>query len=489
MKIHATAVACALFVTFAGVSVALGQADQTPAPPESYDLSPYQRIFIPVDLPVADVVPHAPPSRILYLNNCKPNGCVIKPGRSTGREDSRNNTSSIISGTSNRTLAAYAGSDTTWNQIVACVKDTYAQFNIGVTATDPCPDPNATCAVGHWEAMSAGLPTNVGFPNGVAGVSPYSCGVIPNAITFSFINLYPSDIAQSCWTIAQETAHAFGLAHEMLGKDPMTYIRTPASKRFQDETACIGTQGCCQPASECQCGPMEQNSVEKLLEIFGTSAPTPPTITITNPANGAIVTPGFVINATVEDDQGIQKVELLIDGTPTAQLTTAPYAFNAPMTVAPGTHMVTIRATDNLGSEGTAQISVILGEPCQDDRDCATQGADLVCAGGRCVPGPDSEGGLGTECTGALDCASGQCVGGADGTVCTESCELAANACPEGFRCAQDSTNPGQGFCYPGGATGGCLGCSTDGATDPTLPLGIGVVAAGLMMRRRRRKV
>ena len=487
MKIHAV-LACALtaglLAAFAGTAAA--QADQTPGPSgDPLVFSPYQRIFIPVDIPPAAPPPgtieHAPPHRVLFLNNCKPNGCVVKPGN--GQEDSRANRSAIVRGSTNRTLAAYTGSQATWNQIVQCVRETYAQFNIGVTDVDPCPNPDAGCSTGHWEAMAAGLPTQVGFPNGVAGVAPFTCGVIPNAITFSFINLFPSDVNEACWTIAQETAHAFGLSHEMLGPDPMTYIQSPARKRFQDQTACIGTQGCCQPAQECQCGPTEQNSVQMLLGIFGTSTPTPPVVAITAPGNNATVTPGFPIHATATDEHGVAKVDLLIDGQLKATLTTAPYAFNGPMDLAQGTHTIVVKATDTQGAEGQAQITVILGEPCDSAADCRAQGEGLVCVDGRCVPGPDNPGGLGTSCTSGADCASGLCVDGADGMVCSESCDPNANACPDDFRCA--SSGAGTGFCYPGGG-GGCLGCSTDGG-DPTLPLGIGVVAAGLLIRRRRK--
>jgi MYXO-CTERM domain-containing protein len=368
------------------------------------------------------------------------------------------------------------------------VKDTYAQFNIGVTDVDPCPDPNAACTVSHWEAMAAGLPTQVGMSNGVAGVSPFTCGVIPNAITYSFLNLSPSDVNDACWTIAQESAHAFGLSHEMLAADPMTYITAPSRKHFTDQSACIGTQGCCSPSQECQCGPTMQNSVQAILAVFGTSAPTPPMITINNPADHSTVGAGFPISATVTDDQGIAKVELLIDGVATATLTSGPFAFNAPRTVMPGSHTVTIKGTDNLGSEGMAQITVTVADPCHSNSDCSGQGTNLVCADGQCVPGPDVMGGLGDTCTDHAQCLSNQCVSGSEGTVCTSPCNpTSANSCPDGFRCASSSANPSDGFCYPSASGAGCFGCSTDGGTDPTLPLGVGVVAAALMIRRRRR--
>ena len=424
-----------------------------------------------------EVIPGGPPpSRILFVNNCKAEttstggaGCRITRG---GSNNSITNTSTIASGN----LSAYSGSTNTWNSIMTCVRQTFAPFGITVTDTNPGNVP-------HFEAMAAGTPTQVGFSNGVAGVAPFTCGIINNAITFSFLNLNPNDVNDACWTIAQEAAHAFGLSHEMLAADPMTYIPNPPSKRFQNQSACIGTQGCCQPAQECQCGPTMQNSYQRLLDIFGPSNPTPPTIVIETPTANSQVTPGFVVRANVTDDQGVESVQLLIDNTAIATLSTAPYAFNAPMTLAEGTHMVTIRAYDTLGSEGTQTISVIVGDPCNSNSDCSGQGEDLVCVDGRCVPGQNTPGGLGSTCNSPDECISGLCATKDGENRCVESCDLNANACPNDFACL--SNGAGGGLCWPD--PGGCLGCSTDGRPDPTLPIFAGLLVGFLLVRRRRR--
>lgn len=415
-------------------------------------------------------------SRKIYVNFCLTEttstgapGCRVTRGNSN---DSTVNRSTIASGN----LAAFTGSQSTRNAIIQCVRETYAPFGVEIVTTDPSPEP-------HFEAMAAGLPTQVGFPNGVAGVAPFTCGVINNAITFNFLNLFPSDVNEACWTIAQETAHAFGLSHEMLGADPMTYIPSPPVKRFQDQLACIGTQGCCQPAGECQCGPTMQNSVQELLDIFGPSTPTPPTIVIETPTDGAQVTPGFIIRASVEDSQGVELVELLIDGNVSAALGSPPYAFNAPLDLAMGTHQVGIRATDTIGSVGTSTIMVIIGDPCNDNDDCEAQGSDLVCFEGACIPGMGTPGGLGSDCT-TEPCLSGVCATKDGENKCSEECDPNNNTCPGGFACLDNGA--GGGLCWPD--SGGCLGCST-GGTDPALPIGAGLFLAALMVRRRRRRI
>jgi NAD(P)-dependent dehydrogenase (short-subunit alcohol dehydrogenase family) len=213
MKKHATfAFAIALLGLGTGTAAAqIGGARSPDEPPLAMDSSLIigreeagkLRGYIHTGEAGETIIYGAPPSRILYVNNCKGEttstggaGCRITRG---SVNNSITNTSTIASGN----LSAYSGSTTTWNAIMTCVRATYAPF--GITVTDINPG-----SVPHWEAMAAGTPTQVGFSNGVAGVSPFTCGVINNAITFNFLNLNPSDVNDACWTIAQESAHAFG---------------------------------------------------------------------------------------------------------------------------------------------------------------------------------------------------------------------------------------------------------------------------------------
>ena len=203
-----------------------------------------------------------PPSRILFINWCDGN-CVL----TGGVEDSRANTSSIITGT--RTIAPYSGDANLRAQILACVRGAYARFDLQVVDVDPGNVP-------HWEAIAAGLPAQGGFQSIFAGIAPFTCGVIPNAITFSFLNLDPRNVLFACRIIAQESAHAFGLTHEFDSRDYMSYLEVPPAKSFVDESLCIGTQGCCQPATECMCGPTMQNSYQAILAVFGAPGSNPP---------------------------------------------------------------------------------------------------------------------------------------------------------------------------------------------------------------------
>src|SRR5438094_7102296 len=57
-------------------------------------------------------------SHVIFLNNCKPNGCTLH----AGFDNSSTDTSSIPNGTS--LVQPYSGSDATWSSIVSCVRQT-----------------------------------------------------------------------------------------------------------------------------------------------------------------------------------------------------------------------------------------------------------------------------------------------------------------------------------------------------------------------------
>lgn len=195
---------------------------------------------------------------VVFLNRCQPDGCQITRGNVN---DSRTNRSTITpNGT--RTLSAFVGSEQTWSELVACVIDVMGRYRVSVTDLDPGNVP-------HHEAMIAGMPGQLGFGSGIAGVSPFSCGVIPNSITFTFANMDPEDVLDLCWTATHEIAHSFGLEHEFYCPDSMTYLTGCGFKRYTDVLAPVGTQGQCQPLQECQCGPTRQNAHQMMLGALG----------------------------------------------------------------------------------------------------------------------------------------------------------------------------------------------------------------------------
>jgi hypothetical protein len=190
----------------------------------------------------------APP--LLFLDRCA-EGCTYTPGF----DDSRTNASSISNGSS--TLSAFAHGDTSFDAVVACVRDTFAPFAIEVTGVDPG-------GADHFEIAVAGTSQQLGLSAGIANVSPVTCqnaGVITNGVAFAFANTLGDVPLEICWNSAQAAATLLGLDHEVLAGDVMTVLAGSLPKAFLDEDAQCGEM---QPRA-CSCGGSTQNSHQRLL--------------------------------------------------------------------------------------------------------------------------------------------------------------------------------------------------------------------------------
>jgi len=416
----------------------------------------------------------APPpsgvSHVIFMNRCT-GGCAITRG---GSNNSLANQSSFLQGN----LSAYAGTDAQWQQIVSCVKQTYAPFNVTIV------DQRPTSGDYHM-AVVAGRASEGGQGAGTLGVSPFSCGYIPNSISFSFANEEVSNIVDICWTVAQETAHSWGLDHKFDKLDPMTYLTNGnVQKVFQNQSGSCGEYS----ARQCQCtysgtGNSAMNSYALVMATFGSGTPdtTPPTVAIMSPSNNGSVMPSFAITATAMDDVGISKVEFRLDNTLIGTASSAPFKATAPATLTQGSHHLEATAYDFTNNTAKAAIDVVYGEACTSG---GCSDPTQVCLDGHCVAGPDTAGGLGSPCTDNAGCASGQCGDdGAGNRYCVEPCDTTNNMCPSGFGCL--ATTGTAGVCWPG-ESGGGGGCSTSGGNGLAMLAGLGFASA-LITRRRRR--
>ncbi len=412
---------------------------------------------------------HASPqfSNIIYLNKCT-GGCQVQPGNNDATATPIR--SAIPDGAS--TVAQFAYSDAVWQQVVTCVKATYAPFGVAVT------DERPPAGTNYHMAIVAGLPQNVQMQQGVGGVSPFTCGYIPNAVSFSFSNVYGPNVDDICWTVAQETAHSWGLDHKYDNKDPMTYLSSgPTRKVFQNAAGPCGEFN----SRACQCGGNSMNSFQEIVDTFGTSTPTPPMVSFSEPVDGAFVNPMFAVKAKVMDDIAATKAELRIDGALVAtssKETAGVFTFMAPANVGQGKHKVEVTGYDVAFTPAKAEISVTIGMACTKPAECADD--TQTCVDGRCVPGTGVQGGLGSACAANTDCASGQCASDGQGEAhCVETCSIAADACPSDFDCI-DAGMGDNGVCWPG--SGG--GCDAGGGGG-TLVLGLGLGLAVILRRRK----
>lgn len=334
----------------------------------------------PVGPQAADVPPH-----ILYLQRCS-GGLDLTPGG----EDSIGNTSTIVPGPV--TLPDYPFGNESWQQVVTHSRDIFEPFNIEVTDEDPGDVP-------HDEAVVCGDAADVGIP-GAGGVAPFNCGIIVNPITFTFPESLGNDPRLIAEVIAQEAAHAWGLDHEFLCEDPMTYLSGCGSKYFQDIDAECGEFN----ARPCDCGIELQNSYQHILAAFGPRIPDVdgPVIIVTAPLTGTIFEPGnpFTVVVQITDDSLVDEAELFLNGASVMVDTLEPWGWQI-NGLQPGLYTLEVTATDEYGNQGlSTPISLLVegGEAGADE----SAGAD----GGVLDGGTASEGGD-TETAGANEDGGG----------------------------------------------------------------------------------
>lgn len=232
-------------------------------------------LLVPTKVKREDV-PHAVNSRIIFMNRCA-QGCKL----TFGSTDSRTNKSQIGAGT----LSAFKYGDASWNNVMACMKDTFSRFNVRVTDKDPGP------TVEHFEIMVAGTPGQIGLSGDVLGIAEYSCQAagnctpfLPNTIVYDFSNAYdsiPNKDEEICATAAQEIAHTWTLDHVTDKTDPMTYYQYQGRRQFKDGVMCgsdcVNNQSpfgltCTSNQHTCMSsGKPTQDDVKILLALFGPS--------------------------------------------------------------------------------------------------------------------------------------------------------------------------------------------------------------------------
>jgi uncharacterized protein (TIGR03382 family) len=352
-------------------------------------------------------------SRVIYLNHT---GALLRPGNN----DATTNTSSIVS--QQVQIPAWNTDAQTWSDTVSCFRDLWSRFDVQVVDTDPGNVP-------HIEAIFGGSPSQVGLPSNVGGVSPFTqdCSIIENSIVFTFTGAIPNITSrEACEIMAQEVAHSYGLDHELLASDPMTYLSYNGNRAFQDQDVSCGeysSRQCGINGSVCRA---TQNSVQLLLSRVGPAGDNiAPVLSWSSPADGATVAPGFTIDATGTDNVAVTAATVYIDGVQAGtQSGAGPYSFPTSATLTDGQHTIKLEITD--GRNPQSQTRTV-----------------TVAQSGGSDPGNGSDGGS---------------TGGSD------------------------SNNPqGTGPQLGDGTVGSC---STGG---PTGLLGIVVVVGGLVVRRRRR--
>ncbi|MCX5744650.1 MAG: Ig-like domain-containing protein [Proteobacteria bacterium] len=488
------------------------------------------RLVVPT--PVERFTPHADPqiSTTLYMNRCV-GDCTVH----LGTNDARTMMSSIAGDTTAmHTIREFTNSfgdkgvnghctvsmtacttdaqcgagngtcntaDKDWADTVQCMKEVYSPFNVKIVDALPTDGSN------YHMGILAGTPQDLGLGGGILGIAPLAgdCSPQDNVISFSFANAHSANdrVNNLCWTIAQESAHAFGLDHEFsyvsspVGgvprsacNDPMTY-RTDCGgeKFFRNDTAKCGED----VERDCRCGGT-QNSHLKILNVFGAGTPITgkPTTSILFPLTGATIANGVNVTGKAFAKRGIARVELWINGYNWGEVPGGPfgssgqpestYQIPIPTKVPDSVVDLVFKAYDDLGAEtDSATQTVTKNKACTDDASCKLDG--MTCSSdGKCA-WPPAVGAIGEDCTFNEFCLSGLCVMTADGGVCSKACHPGImGECDTGFECMQ--TAPGAGVCLIAATDGGGC-CSVGDGPGVWVHGGVSFLVLGYMFRRR----
>jgi hypothetical protein len=112
-------------------------------------------------------------------------------------------------------------------------------------------------------------------------------------------------------------------------------------------------------------GPIAANFV--IRNEMATSDTTPPTVSITSPANGATIAGMTTISATASDNDGVSKSEFYVDNVLKLTDTSSPYSFSLDTTgLSNSAHTIRADAYDPSNNKASAQVSVQVSNTVED---------------------------------------------------------------------------------------------------------------------------
>jgi hypothetical protein len=335
--------------------------------------------------------------------------------------------------------------------VASLLAEVYAGYNIRFVTTRP--------ASGHYTMTVIGgaclaADTLCQAP-GVLGVSPVDCSdeetldVNRDDINFvcsDSVSAFGLDLLTLAYIIAHEDAHTFGLAHVERPDDIMYYAPDQSGLRSW------GAGDIRAGATTCSASGFQDDGAYLSRAIGGSglsSDATPPPVRIDWPPAGAVLPSGlFEARVSASDPSGIAEVELLVNGSSVERQRRRPFVFVVASSTS-GPLELTATAQDWFGYAGmAAPVTVTIDQPpssCQQPSDCDL---GLQCRSGMCSTVPIA-GATGADCAVNADCQSEACIHAAQ-SYCTQTCD-SVTPCPDGYACQTHHCLAGG---MPPGATG-----------------------------------
>lgn len=173
-----------------------------------------------IDAAAAPDAGDCPPAYTLYVNRTA--GTYVP-----GPEDSRTNTSGILQ--AETVLAPHEPPAGDWETTMACVERIWAPYAMAVTDQDPGDVP-------HLEVVVTAATSNAVIGQGnVGSVAPFSCGVIPNSISFVFAGtLGAANEKDICDQIAWLSVKVLGLDNVLGCPEVNSLTYCPEDRSFTD---------------------------------------------------------------------------------------------------------------------------------------------------------------------------------------------------------------------------------------------------------------
>jgi len=174
-----------------------------------------------------------------------------------------------------------------------------------------------------------------------------------SSFTSDFLDLYyAADATAPVWTFIGTLQPAGANAQTLTA----TYT-LPTGGSLQAVRAAFRYSG---TAGSCTSGTYDDRDDLVFAVGAGTPDTTPPTVTLTAPANGATVSGTITLSANASDNVGVTRVEFYVDGVLRGTDTTSPYSISwNTATVANGAHSVTAKAFDAAGNSATSAAANI----------------------------------------------------------------------------------------------------------------------------------